>query len=150
MQLSSILDKDCTKAAVLFNSKKRLLEYLSQLAHAKLPHVSQNTILNAVLSREKLGSTGIGQGIAIPHGRLAELTDTLAIVIVNREAINYDAIDNRPVDIFVAFFIPDDQAEQHLKLLAKIADKLSNKQFCKQLRMAKTDDELYQIIVQSA
>ena len=69
MKLSSLTNQDCSKAAVLFNSKKRILEYISELAHQQLPHLSQQDILDALLNREKLGSTGIGRGIAIPHGR---------------------------------------------------------------------------------
>ena len=71
MKLSSLICQDCSKAAVLFNSKKRILEFISELAHDKLPYLSQQDILGALLTREKLGSTGIGRGIAIPHGRMS-------------------------------------------------------------------------------
>ena len=102
MKLSSLICQDCSKAAVLFNSKKRILEFISELAHDKLSYLPQQDILNALMSREKLGSTGIGRGIAIPHGRMAGAIDPLALVLVSKEPINFDAIDNRPVDIFVA------------------------------------------------
>ena len=147
MKLSSLTSQDCSKAAVLFNSKKRILEFISELAHEQLPHLSQQDILNALLNREKLGSTGIGRGIAIPHGRMSGADKPHAFIIVSESPINFDAIDNRPVDIFVALIVPDGDNQQHLKTLATIADKLSNKEFCKQLRSAKTDAELYQVIV---
>ncbi len=99
------------------------------------------------MAREKLGSTGIGKGVAIPHGRLDGIEQTVAIIVTNREAINFDAIDNRPVDIFVALLVPGNQCEQHLKTLAKIADKLKDKQLCKQLRSVTSDEELYQLMV---
>ena len=146
MNLDSLFTKDCSKAAVLFNSKKRMLEYLSQVAHQHSPHLSEQSVLDALLTREKLGSTGIGKGVAIPHGRLDGIDSTIAIVVTNREAINFDAIDNRPVDIFVALLVPANETEQHLKTLATIADKLKDKQLCKQLRSASSAQELYQLI----
>ncbi|MEL0639839.1 PTS IIA-like nitrogen regulatory protein PtsN [Pseudoalteromonas aliena] len=147
MKLSSLISQDCSKAAVLFNSKKRILEFISELAHEKLPHLPQQDILSALLNREKLGSTGIGRGIAIPHGRMNNVEEPLAVVLVSKTPINFDAIDNRPVDIFLALIVPDGDNQQHLKTLATIADKLNNKEFCKQLRTAKSDAELYQVIV---
>ena len=147
MKLDSIFTEDRSKAAVLFNSKKRMLEYVSKIAHQQAPYLSEQKILDALLSREKLGSTGIGRGIALPHGRLAELETTLAFVITSREAISYDAIDNSPVDIFVALLVPEHETEQHLKTLALIADKLNDKQLCKQLRAASTDQQLFELII---
>ncbi|NWL15223.1 PTS IIA-like nitrogen regulatory protein PtsN [Pseudoalteromonas sp. Scap03] len=147
MKLSSLICQDCSKAAVLFNSKKRILEFISELAHNKLPYLAQQDILNALTAREKLGSTGIGRGIAIPHGRMSGVQEPLALILVSEAAINFDAIDNRPVDIFVALIVPDGDNKQHLKTLATIAEKLNDKEFCKQLRAAKSDNELYQIIV---
>jgi PTS system nitrogen regulatory IIA component len=146
MKLSSIINKDCSKAAVLFNSKKRVLEYISELAHEQLPQLNQHDILNALMTREKLGSTGIGKGIAIPHGRMAGIEQVTAMLLVNQQGIPFDAIDNRPVDIFLALIVPEGDNEQHLKTLAEIAGKLNDKEFCKQLRNASNDDELYEII----
>jgi PTS system nitrogen regulatory IIA component len=146
MKLSSLTNQDCSKAAVLFNSKKRILEYISELAHQQLPHLSQQDVLDALLNREKLGSTGIGRGIAIPHGRMSGAEQPQAFVIVSESPINFDAIDNRPVDIFVALIVPDGDSQLHLKTLSTIADRLKDKEFCKQLRSAKTDQELFQVI----
>lgn len=146
MKLSSLTCQDCSKAAVLFNSKKRIIEFISELAHEQLPHLAQQDILNALLTREKLGSTGIGKGIAIPHGRMSGIDSPLALVLVSESPVNFDAIDNRPVDIFVALIVPDGNSELHLKTLATIADKLNNKEFCKQLRSAKTDHDLFKVI----
>ncbi|WP_105167242.1 PTS IIA-like nitrogen regulatory protein PtsN [Pseudoalteromonas sp. T1lg23B] len=146
MKLSSLINKDCSKAAVLFNSKKRVLEYISELAHEQLPSLSQHDILNALMNREKLGSTGIGKGIAIPHGRIEGIDEVTAMLLVNQQGIPFDAIDNRPVDIFLALIVPEGDNQQHLKTLAAIAEKLNNKEFCKQLRNAGNDEELYAII----
>ena len=146
MKLSSIINKDCSKAAVLFNSKKRILEYVSELAHEQLPQLEQHHILSALMNREKLGSTGIGKGIALPHGRMEGIEHVFAILLVSEQTIPFDAIDNRPVDIFVALIVPEGDNQQHLKTLSAIADKLKNKEFCKQLRHASSNSELYNII----
>ena len=146
MKLSSIINKDCSKAAVLFNSKKRALEYISELASQHLPDHNAHEILDAFLTREKLGSTGIGKGIAIPHGRLKGIDSIFAILVTNQNSINFDAIDNRPVDILLAMLVPEGDNASHLKTLAEIAGKLNKKEFCKQLRQAPNDDALYQVI----
>ena len=73
--------------------------------------------------------------------------EPLALILISETAINFDAIDNRPVDIFVALIVPDGDNQQHLKTLATIADKLNDKEFCKQLRAAKSDEALYQVIL---
>ncbi|MBQ4849552.1 PTS sugar transporter subunit IIA [Pseudoalteromonas sp. MMG012] len=146
MKLSSIINKDCSKAAVLFNSKKRILEYVSELTHEQLPHLEQHDVLSALMSREKLGSTGIGKGIAIPHGRMQGIEQVFAMILVSKKPVPFDAIDNRPVDIFVALIVPEGDNQQHLKTLAAIAESLKDKEFCKQLRHACNDTELYSII----
>jgi PTS system nitrogen regulatory IIA component len=146
MKLSSIINKDCSKAAVLFNSKKRALEYISELASEHLPEHNAHEILDAFLTSETLGSTGLGQGLAIPHGRLSGIDSIFALLVTNQNGIDFDAIDNRPVDIMLAMLVPEGNNAEHLKTLAAIADKLNNKEFCKQLRQAQNDDELYQLI----
>ncbi|MCF2907785.1 PTS sugar transporter subunit IIA [Pseudoalteromonas sp. DL2-H2.2] len=146
MKLSSLISQDCSKAAVLFNSKKRILEYISELAHSQLPDSNAHDILDALLSREKLGSTGIGKGIALPHGRLPGIDKVVAMLLVNQQGIAFDAIDNQPVDIFVALIVPEGENQQHLQTLATIADKLKNKVFCKRIRQAHNDQELFAII----
>ncbi|OCQ20252.1 PTS IIA-like nitrogen-regulatory protein PtsN [Pseudoalteromonas luteoviolacea] len=148
MKLSELISEDCSKAAVLFNSKKRILQYISELAQQKIPDSNQHDILEALLNREKLGSTGIGKGIAIPHGRLSGLSKVVAIILVNQQAIPFDAYDDRDVDVFVALIVPDGENKQHLETLASIADKLTNKVFCKRIRQAENDSELYQVLVE--
>ncbi len=145
MQLSNVLSLDCTKSAVPCSSKKRALEIISEVA-AK--HLDQNPqpLFECMLSREKMGSTGIGNGIAIPHGRISSSDQAIAVLIQCQDPIQFDAIDNQPVDLLFALLVPDEQCQQHLKTLSSMAEKLSNKQVLKQLRTAKSDEELYQIL----
>lgn len=150
MQLVSMLSLDCTKSAVLINSKKRIIEYIAQLAKTKLPELSEYDILESLLSREKLGSTGIGNGIALPHGRLQEINQSLAIFVTTKTPVRYDAIDNRPVDIFCALLIPEEQCKAHLSTLSSIAKLLNNKSVCKQIRQAETDEQVYRILMENS
>ncbi|GAB5381514.1 MAG: PTS IIA-like nitrogen regulatory protein PtsN [Aliiglaciecola sp.] len=147
MEIKDILSPDCTTCAVQGTSKKRILETISQLAAQKIPDIDQATILASLLSREKLGSTGIGNGIALPHGRLQGLNKVMAFLVTSKPSIAFDAIDNCPVDIFFAIFVPEDQAQGHLQTLATIATKLSDKNVVKTLRKADSDKELFEAIV---
>jgi nitrogen PTS system EIIA component len=145
MHLSNVLSLDCTKSAVHCSSKKRALEIISEIA---AEHLDQNPqpLFECILNREKMGSTGIGNGIAIPHGRIQNSDQAVAILIQCQDPIQFDAIDNQPVDLLFALLVPDAQCKEHLKTLSSMAEKLSNKQVCKQLRTAKSDEELYQIM----
>ncbi|WJG08869.1 PTS IIA-like nitrogen regulatory protein PtsN [Aliiglaciecola sp. LCG003] len=147
MEIRDILTPDCTSCAVQGTSKKRILEIISQLAAQKLPDIDQTDILTSLLSREKLGSTGIGNGIALPHGRLQGIDKVLAILITCKPAIAFDAIDNCPVDIFFAILVPEEQAQGHLQTLATIATRLSDKEVLKVLRKCETDGQLYEAII---
>jgi len=101
------------------------------------------------MAREKMGSTGIGNGIAIPHGRLNGTEQVIAIVMTTEQAISFDAIDNRPVDIFIALFVPEDHCQEHLTTLQSIAKIFSNKSIAKQARKCQNDNELFQLIQQA-
>lgn len=148
MNLSSMFAENCTKSAVLFNSKKRILEYIAELAHQQLPDIAEYSILEALTTREKLGSTGIGGGIAIPHGKLKQVTEPLLVFVVSKESIPFDAIDNQPVDIFCAILIPEQQCQAHLSTLAAIARLLSQKELTKKIRHAETNQQLYQLLLE--
>ncbi|ABM01293.1 PTS IIA-like nitrogen regulatory protein PtsN [Shewanella amazonensis] len=146
MELSTILAPECTSCATP-GSKKKVLELISDLAAAQNPSLSSQEIFESLLAREKMGSTGIGNGIAIPHGRLGTIDKPLAVLIKCEEAIGYDAIDKQPVDILFALLVPSDQCQQHLSTLAAMAEKLNDKQILKQLRKSHDEKELYQVII---
>ncbi|MGL4827869.1 MAG: PTS IIA-like nitrogen regulatory protein PtsN [Vibrio sp.] len=146
MQLSEVLSLDCTKSAVQCSSKKRALEIISEIAAL---HSGQNAteLFECMLSREKMGSTGIGNGIAIPHARMSDSEKAVAVLVQCEEPIEFDSIDNRPVDLLFALLVPEDQCKEHLKTLACMAERLNDKQILKQLRNAESDQELYNIMV---
>ncbi|MFM2486706.1 PTS IIA-like nitrogen regulatory protein PtsN [Celerinatantimonas yamalensis] len=145
MQLTQVLSKDCTHSISDCQSKKRALEIISELAATQLG-ISEKEIFDSLFGREKLGSTGIGQGIAIPHGRIEDSYPPTAIFIRCEHPISFDSIDKQPVDLIFALLVPGDENKQYLKILAAVAEKLHNKQICKSLRQADSDDDIYQII----
>ncbi|EGU36333.1 PTS system, nitrogen regulatory IIA component [Vibrio ichthyoenteri ATCC 700023] len=146
MQLSEILTLDCTKSAVQCTSKKRALEMISEIV---AEHTGQNSteLFECMLSREKMGSTGIGNGIAIPHARMQSSDKAVAVLLQCESPIEFDAIDNRPVDVLFALLVPDAQCKEHLKTLSCMAERLNDKLILKQLRKAQSDQELYDIMI---
>ncbi|MDM7859458.1 PTS IIA-like nitrogen regulatory protein PtsN [Alteromonas sp. ASW11-36] len=146
MNLQTILSTSRTQCAVQCNSKKRILEIISQLAAENNRDIESDTVLAALMHRERMGSTGIGNGIAIPHGRLANLDRVMAIVVTSEPAIDFDAIDDKPVDIFFALLVPEDQAEGHLQVLAGVAGKLADKERVKLIRKAQSSDDIMQAL----
>ena len=142
MNIQALVSLDRTKCAVQCNSKKRILEIISDIAAETNAEIQKEDALNALLSREKMGSTGIGNGIALPHGRLANLSKVTAVVVTTTPAIAFDAIDDKPVDIFFAILVPENQTEGHLQTLATIAGKLSQKSIVKTIRNAESKEQV--------
>ncbi|WP_312042297.1 PTS IIA-like nitrogen regulatory protein PtsN [Erwinia sp.] len=148
LELSSVLSLSCTRNGVHCQSKKRALEIISELA-AKQLNLPHQTIFEAILTRERMGSTGIGNGIAIPHGKLVE--DTLRAVgvfIRLDQPVAFDAIDNQPVDLLFALLVPADQCKTHLHTLSLVAKRLADKTVCRRLRAAQSDEELFAIMAE--
>ena len=112
-------------------------------------HTGQNSteLFECMLNREKMGSTGIGNGIAIPHARMKSSDQAIAVLLQCESPIEFDAIDNRPVDLLFALLVPDAQCKEHLKTLSSMAERLNDKQILKQLRKAQSDQELYDIMI---
>lgn len=107
---------------------------------------SRQALFECLLAREKMGSTGIGAGIAIPHGRIDDEFPPTAILMTFADPIPFDSIDNQPVDLLFALLVPESECKQHLKTLSLMASKLGDKAVCRQLRQATSDEELYQIM----
>lgn len=148
LELGSVLSLSCTRNGVHCQSKKRALEIISELAAGQL-NLPQQTIFEALLTREKMGSTGIGNGIAIPHGKLQEDSQQAVGVFIRvDQPVAFDAIDNQPVDLLFALLVPADQCKTHLHTLSLVAKRLADKTVCRRLRSAQNDEELYAIITE--
>ena len=142
MDIQAIVSLDRTECAVQCNSKKRILEIIADIAAKQNENIDQATVLNSLMARERMGSKGIGNGIALPHGRLPGLEKVIAIVVTSTPAIDFDALDEKPVDIFFALLVPEEQTEGHLQTLATVAGKLSDKETIKAIRRATTSDDI--------
>jgi PTS system nitrogen regulatory IIA component len=136
MQVAELLNLDRISCNTQSASKKRVLEQLSQLLAANQETLTQNQIFDSLISRERLGSTGLGHGVAIPHGRLKESDTTLAAFIKLQEGIDFDASDSQPVDLLFALLVPEEATDEHLQLLAQLARMFSDAELVQQLRTA--------------
>ena len=146
MKLQDILTLDCTLCAVKGTSKKKLLEIICATAAKKIDSLDSYQLFDSLMAREKVGSTGIGNGIAIPHGRLANTSQVIVVLLTSEQAVEFDAIDNRAVDIFIALFVPEENCQQHLSTLQSIAKIFSNKQVVKQVRKCQNSQMLFDVI----
>lgn len=143
MELHNILSADRTLCAVSCQSKKKTLEILSETFADSLG-LDPLVVLENLSQREKLGCTGIGHGVAIPHARMHGLDRLSAVLMTTADKVDFDAIDNQPVDIFFAMLVPEDNAQGHLQTLASIASKFNDKQMRVLLRGSNNQQELRQ------
>lgn len=123
-------------------SKKRALELIAGLIAGSSSSM-EDELLDHLNARERLGSTGLGQGIAIPHCRMPGATTTTAALITLDNPIDFSAIDDQPVDLLFALIVPEDATDEHLQLLSKLAELFSQPSFCGNLRRAPDADALY-------
>jgi nitrogen PTS system EIIA component len=147
MQLSSILAPERTLCNQPGVSKKRFLTTISEHISKTAPGMSADAIYSALLAREQLGSTGIGNGIGIPHCRVAECRQTTGALIKLSEAIDFDAIDSQQVDLLFVLIVPVAETTEHLKVLGALARLFHQDAFCQALRACQSDDELYRTAI---
>ena len=145
--ISQILTLERTQLGAQCTSKKRVLEHISSFLADNIDDSQADEIYTRLIAREKLGSTGIGEGIAIPHSRLQECEGTLGALFVLDEAVDFDSIDRKPVDIVFVLLVPEEATEQHLQTLSMLAEKFSQETYRNQLRSAKNSEELYQLAI---
>ncbi|HEY0962374.1 MAG TPA: PTS IIA-like nitrogen regulatory protein PtsN [Pseudomonadales bacterium] len=150
MNLNSILSPELTFCKVQGLSKKRLIETTAERIASKVPDVSATQIYDALIAREQLGSTGLGDGIAIPHCRIPRCQKTIGCLVSVTEPVDFDAIDNKPVDLLFFLLVPENTLAGHLDTLRMLAENFSKPEFCKRLRSATTDEELYAAATQDS
>jgi len=146
MQLSDLIAPDRIACDIFAGSKKRTLEQLSDLVVSNDPSLSQNEVFESLIARERLGSTGLGKGVALPHGRLKASDKTLGAFIQLKEGVDYDAPDSQPVDLFFALLVPPESTDEHLQILATLSEMFRDENFRQQLREAKSTDKLYTLL----
>ena len=141
--IDSILTAERTVKGVPVSSKKKVLEYLGSFIAEHIPESSADDIYERLWSRERMGSTGIGEGIGIPHCRLKQCNKTFGVLLQLDEPIDFDAIDNQPVDLIFALLVPEEATDEHLKTLSMLAQKLSLAYYRDALRSSTDSQDLY-------
>ena len=145
MDISNLINMDAIFPSLKATSKKQLLQELGNLAKKAIGKPVYE-IANVLMERERLGSTGVGQGVAIPHGRFSELDKICGIFAKLETPVNYDSIDDQPVDLVFLLLVPEQAGADHLKALAKISRVLRDKNICEKLRGTDSGDAIYAIL----
>jgi nitrogen PTS system EIIA component len=147
MLLSDFISPDSVVSSVKSKTKKQLLQDLSARA-ARLTGLQERDIFDVLLQRERLGSTGLGHGIAIPHGKLAGLKRIVGIFARLAEPIDFDAVDGAPVDIVFLLLAPEGAGADHLKALARISRLLREGSAVEKLRASRDAAALYAVLTE--
>ena len=149
MDIGQLLRRDAVAVRVSANSKRQALGALAEIAARSLGR-SEAEILEALLEREQQGSTGVGQGVAVPHARLEGLDRMAGVFIKLETPVAFDAVDDRPVDLLFALFAPKESGVEHLRALAKVSRLLRQSELREHLRQARTGDALYALLSRDA
>ena len=148
MEIREILQIESVVSDIKATGKKQILKVLSNKI-SKLAEIEESIILSTLLEREKLGTTGIGQGVAIPHGKISSLQRTYGFFARLDEPVAFEAIDDEPVDLIFLLLAPENNNAEHLKMLAKVSRLLRNQNLCKKLRGSDGKDALYSVLTES-
>jgi len=146
MLISDLLSPERIRFDIHSSSKKRLLEMISQELARNSDSLSEREIFESLCARERLGSTGLGNGVAIPHGRVKGSETVQASFIRLKKPLPFDAVDGKPVDLLFAMTVPEQCNEDHLKLLAQVAELFSDPSLLKKLRQADNSGRLLQLL----
>lgn len=145
--MKEILAPSRILAKLPIHSKKRLLELLAKEVAREIPDSTSSDIFEAFISRERLGSTALGEGIAIPHCRVKECKSIMGFFFQLESGIDFDAMDGQPVDLFFSLVVPNEANEEHLKALSEIASIFNQPAIRSQLRNTQEEEELYKILI---
>lgn len=145
MEFNDFVHSDGIFAALDLSSKKQALQFLAQQA-AKLTGADEELIFDTLIARERLGTTGVGSGVAIPHGKIPGLDRLVGMVAVLQNPIDFDSIDGRPVDILFLLLVPEDAGAAHLKALAKISRLLRQEECRERLRRAASAAQVLEVL----
>ncbi|MFA5085518.1 MAG: PTS sugar transporter subunit IIA [Candidatus Omnitrophota bacterium] len=146
MKIMDFLNKKAISVDIKATDKESVIRELTDLLANAIGIKNREELVTAILAREALGSTGIGQGIGIPHAKSQLVKELVAAFGLSREGVNFDSLDGEPVHIFFLLIAPEESAGPHLKALARISRMLKDKYFRELLRKAKSENEILQII----
>jgi PTS system nitrogen regulatory IIA component len=148
MQMDQIFKIELINADLTAKNKEEALAEMVNTIIRGGNKLNFSAIMDVLKQRESLGSTGIGAGVAIPHGKIADLNDIVVAFGRSMKGIDFDALDGKPVQLFFLLLAPENSAGQHLKVLAKISKMLKDPIFRKRLLKAKSQSDLYKMIIE--
>jgi PTS system nitrogen regulatory IIA component len=149
MDIGELLTRDAIAARVNASSKRQALATAAELAARKLG-LDAEVVLEALLEREAQGSTGVGQGVAVPHARLAGIERMRGVFLKLEAPVAFEAVDDRPVDLMFVLIAPKGAGVEHLRALARVSRKLRQAELRQQLRQARTSDAIYALLVRES
>jgi PTS system nitrogen regulatory IIA component len=129
------------------SSKKRVIENISHLLAANTEAITADAIFQGLLERERLGSTGLGKGVAIPHARMPGISHTIAAMITLKTPISYDAPDNKPVDVVFGLLVPEDGDESHLQNLSRLVTMFRDDDVCQSIRSTTDPEAMFDLLL---
>ncbi|MEQ7920730.1 PTS IIA-like nitrogen regulatory protein PtsN [Xanthomonas sp. WHRI 1810A] len=147
IRLENILTPGRSRVNVPGGSKKAVLEEIAKVIGQQVPELDQQTVFESLIAREKMGSTGFGNGIAIPHCRLKGCSSPISALLHLSHPVDFDAIDGAPVDLLFLLLVPEAATDEHLELLRQIASMLDRKEVRERLRTAPSGEALYQVVL---
>jgi PTS system nitrogen regulatory IIA component len=146
-QLSRILSPARCLAKVSADSRKRVLEKISEMCANELSDIVSRDIFDAFVARERLGSTAMGQGVAVPHVRFDGIEQPIAVLLQLLNPVDYDAPDKQKVDLFFGFLVPVGAQGEHLRVLSQVAGMFGDEAMREELRKAENEQILYQLVL---
>jgi len=149
MNIGDLLSADNIAADFSASSKKQVIQTLARKLASKL-NLDDRIVLDALLQRERLGSTGVGKGVAIPHARIAGLTTITGFFAKLSTPVNFDSVDDRPVDLIFMLLAPEEAGADHLKALATVSRMLRDDNICNKLRRTPNVASLYAMLIEPA
>ncbi len=147
MEISSLVTPDGVVPRLRSASKKQVLQELARHA-SRIANTDERVIFDALLERERLGSTGVGLGIAIPHAKLPGLPCLHGVFARTTSPIDFDSVDEQPVDLVFLLLAPEDAGADHLKALARVSRLLRNHDICQKLRGADSPEAIYALLTE--
>ena len=144
MNPAQLVTLDRVRCGAEISSKKRALEALGELLEPEEGEPTAQQVFESLIGRERLGSTGLGKGVALPHARVAGIEGPVAALMTLTQAVPFDAIDHQPVDVVLALLVPEQSVDEHLRILSSLAELFSDPDLCQRLRQCTTDQDLYQ------
>ena len=146
MIIENILTPERTLCGVQGISKKKILENIAEKISSHVPAINAKDLFNSLINRERLGTTGLGGGIALPHCRSRACPEPTGLFIRLADPVDFDAVDREPVDLIFALIVPEESTQEHLDILQALAKRFTDDYLLSQIRTANTPEALYQIL----